>query len=226
MKTCYWLLLVLVLSLMVSTGQAQEEAVAARVNGVPITVFRLERYFADYLQAQGRAVASIRNPDVYKRLRRAALDELIDKALLLEQARKQGLVVDEQAVAHQLASLRGDFGSSEVFAQRLADAGFDEASFTEYLRQEWAAQQVFAELVRVPEPTASEVEAAWAQVRIGAQAKDFSAAQNQNLAPEVERMRELAMVKEMLITQKQAQARATALKELRIRSQIELARGQ
>ncbi|UVJ46114.1 SurA N-terminal domain-containing protein [Pseudomonas sp. LS1212] len=224
MKTCYWLLLVL--SLMVSTGEAQEEAVAARVNGVPITVFRLERYFADYLQAQGRAVASIRNPDVYKRLRRAALDELIDKALLLEQARKQGLVVDEQAVAHQLASLRGDFGSSEVFAQRLADAGFDEASFTEYLRQEWAAQHVFAELVRVPEPTASEVEAAWAQAHPGAQAKDFSAAQNQNLTPEVERMRELAMVKEMLITQRQAQARATALKELRSRSRIELARGQ
>lgn len=53
---------------------------AARVNGVEIDVMRLERYFTEYLEAQGRAVASIRNPTLYKRLRDQALDELIDRS--------------------------------------------------------------------------------------------------------------------------------------------------
>jgi peptidyl-prolyl cis-trans isomerase C len=219
-------LLLLVLSLTLTCGQAQEEAVAARVNGVVITEFRLNHYFGDYLQAQGRSVASIRNPNTYKRLRRDALDQLIDKALLLEQARKQGLVVDEQAVAHQLAAVRGSFGSAQAFAQRLADAGFDEASYTEYLRQEWAAQQVFAQLTRVPEPTPEEVEQAWAHQYPAEHAKNLLMAQNQKLTPTVQRSRELAMAREMIINQRQAEARAKALTDLRSRSRIELAQGQ
>ncbi|WP_166366517.1 SurA N-terminal domain-containing protein [Pseudomonas akapageensis] len=231
MSTAQWglfLALSLALPLPLPCGQvqAQEQAIAARVNGVPITEFRLERYFADYLQAQGRALASIRNPSTYKRLRQAALDELIDKELLLGEARKQGLVVDEKAVAHQLAAVRGDFGSSEVFAQRLADAGFDESSYTEYLRQEWAAQQVFAKLTRIREPTPAEVEQAWAHQHPDAMAKNLLLAPNQKLTSSVERSRELAMVKEMIINQRQAEARVKALKDLRSRNRIELAQGQ
>ena len=54
---------------------------AARVNGVEIETMRLERYFSEYLDAQGRAVASIRNPNLYQRLRDHALNELNDKEL-------------------------------------------------------------------------------------------------------------------------------------------------
>jgi len=51
----------------------------ARVNGEEISQLRLERYFAEYLEDQGRALGSIRNPKAYKQLRKAALDALIDK---------------------------------------------------------------------------------------------------------------------------------------------------
>ncbi|MNF26603.1 peptidylprolyl isomerase [compost metagenome] len=223
MKAAYWLVPLL---LVLSSGQAQEQAVAARVNGVPITEFRLERYFADYLQAQGRAPASIRNPSAYKRLRQAALDELIDKQLLLEAARQRGLAADEQAVEAQLATLRGNFGSPENFARRLAEAGFDESSFRQYLREEWAAQQVFNELTRTPEPTPAEVEAAWLRANPGTLLKIAQGHQNQSSSVPVERSRELAMVREMIINQRQAEARAQALKDLRSRSRIELARDQ
>ncbi len=223
MKAAYWLVLSLVV---LSNGQAQEQAVAARVNGVPITELRLDRYFADYLQAQGRAVASIRNPSAYKRLRQAALDELIDKQLLLEAARERGLVADEHAVEAQLTTLRGNFGSPQNFDRRLAEAGFDETSFRQYLREEWAAQQVFSELTRTPEPTPAEVEAAWLRANPGALLKLADSPQNQSSSPPVERARELAMVREMIINQRQAQARAQALKQLRSRSRIELARDQ
>ena len=74
---------------------------AARVNGVEIGVTRLERYFSEYLSAQGRALTSIRNPGLYKRLRDQALDELIDKELLWQEARRQGIAIsDAQVSAH------------------------------------------------------------------------------------------------------------------------------
>jgi peptidyl-prolyl cis-trans isomerase C len=58
----------------------------ARVNGEEISQLRLERYFAEYLEDQGRALGSIRNPKAYKQLRKAALDALIDKELLWQEA--------------------------------------------------------------------------------------------------------------------------------------------
>lgn len=60
----------------------------------------------------------------------------------------------------------------------------------------------------------------------GAPAKKPMMAMNKNLATIVEWSRELAMVKEMIINQKQAYARAKALKDLRSRNRIELLQRQ
>jgi peptidyl-prolyl cis-trans isomerase C len=124
------------------------EPVAARVNGEVISEFRLERFFAEYLEDRGRAVASIRSPKAYKQLRQAALDTLIDKELLWQEAQKRGLKVDDQAVQQQVEQIRVAIGGRDNFLRRLQDAGFDEASFTEYTRRELVAQQMFAALIR------------------------------------------------------------------------------
>jgi peptidyl-prolyl cis-trans isomerase C len=132
---------------------------AARVNGEEISEFRLERYFAEFLEDQGRAVASIRSPKAYKQLRQKALDALIDKELLWQEALKRGVVISDERVQNQIDQTRQAIGGAEVFTRRLADAGFDEAGFTEYTRRELAAQQVFADLVRVAEPDEQQVRA-------------------------------------------------------------------
>lgn len=132
---------------------------AARVNGEEISEFRLERYFAEFLEDQGRAVASIRSPKAYKQLRQKALDALIDKELLWQEALKRGVVISDEVVKNQIDQTRQAIGGAEVFTRRLADAGFDEAGFTEYTRRELAAQQVFADLVRVAEPDEQQVRA-------------------------------------------------------------------
>jgi len=149
----------------VSLASANNEPVAARVNGEAISEFRLERYFAEYLEDQGRAVASIRNPKAYKQLRQAALDALIDKELLWQESRKRGIEIDEQAVRAQVEQTRQALGGAEKFQRRLQDAGFDEASFSEYTRRELAAQQVFAELSRVDAPDEKQVRAFFAEHR-------------------------------------------------------------
>jgi peptidyl-prolyl cis-trans isomerase C len=138
---------------------------AARVNGEEISEFRLERYFAEYLEDQGRALGSIRNPKAYKQLRQAALTALIDKELLWQEAVKRGVVISDATVQSQIDQARQAIGGAEVFARRLEEAGFDEASYTEYTRRELAAQQVFADLTQVAGPDEKQVRAFYEEHR-------------------------------------------------------------
>lgn len=149
----------LLLMLWVPVAFSSNERAAARVNGEEISEFRLERYFVEYLQDQGRAVGSIRNPKAYKELRQAALDALINKELLWQEALKRGVLISDATVQRQVEQTRQAMGGSEVFARRLLDGGFDEASFTEYTRRELAAQQVFADLTQMAEPDEQQVRA-------------------------------------------------------------------
>ena len=136
----------------------------ARVNGVEIGQMQLEHYFADYLQAQGRMVGAIRNPVAYNRLRNAALDDLIDKELLWQEAGRRGVRVDDKSVQENFAALRNEFTSDEIFDRRLEEAGFDTTSFKNYLRRELTSQRMLAELSQVPAPRDAEVEAFYRQL--------------------------------------------------------------
>lgn len=151
--------LLILLTMWVPVALCNNGPAAARVNGEEISEFRLERYFAEFLEDQGRAVASIRSPKAYKQLRQKALDALIDKELLWQEALKRGVVISDEVVQNQIDQTRQAIGGAEVFARRLADAGFDEAGFTEYTRRELAAQQVFADLVQVAAPDEQQVRA-------------------------------------------------------------------
>lgn len=136
---------------------AQEVGVAARVNGVEISIFRLERYFEDYLKEQGRNVGAIRNPNAYKRLKREALDRLIDRELLTQEAVRRGLTVSAEAVAAAKAQVEAGYKTPEAFQRRLREVGFGEADFADYLRRDLLARRALGELAGNAEPEAEEV---------------------------------------------------------------------
>ncbi|WP_252089588.1 SurA N-terminal domain-containing protein [Pseudomonas sp. MWU13-3659] len=186
----------------------------ARVNGVEIGALRLERYFTEYLQAQGRAVASIRNPNLYQRLREQALDELIDKELLWQEARRQGIVIDDEQVRARLAEVETAFGSPAVFARRLEDAGFDRDSFADYTRHEMAAQEAFARLTVVDEPSAAEIDAFQQRLQ-GTQ----NQSDNTSVLPEQGQRQ----ARDALVAQLQAQARQAVRQRLRESATVERA---
>jgi len=140
------------------------QVAVARVNGVEIGQMQLEHYFADYLQAQGRMVGSIRNPVAYSRLRSAALDDLIDKELLWQEAGKRGVRIDEKSVQDNFTALRNEFTSDDIFNRRLEEAGFDSQTFTEYLRRELTSQRMLSELSQVAPARDAEVEAFYRQL--------------------------------------------------------------
>ncbi|MEX3772624.1 peptidylprolyl isomerase [Pseudomonas sp. MYb118] len=151
--------LLMVLTLWLPGAFASNGPAVARVNDEEISALRFERYFAEYLEDQGRALGSIRNPKAYKQLRQKALDALIDRELLWQESQKRGVVISDADVSNQVEQMRTAMGGAEKFARRLEDAGFDEAGFAEYTRRELAAQQMFAELTKVAEPDEQAVRA-------------------------------------------------------------------
>ncbi|MHC8300529.1 peptidylprolyl isomerase [Pseudomonas sp. ZS1P83] len=157
--------LLLLLTMWVPLAFCRDDPAAARVNGEEISEFRLERYFAEYLEDQGRALGSLRNPKAYKQLRQAALTALIDKELLWQEAVRRGVVISDEVVQSQVDQTRQAMGGADVFARRLEDAGFDEAAYTEYARRELAAQQVFADLAKVAGPDEKQVRAFYEEHR-------------------------------------------------------------
>lgn len=140
-------------------GLAQITGTAARVNGVDITVFRLERHFDDYLKAQGRNVGMIRNPAVYKRLKREALEQLIDVELLWQEAQRRQVAVSEAEVDAAVARAEAGFRTREAFLARIADAGFDPAAYRAYVRRDLAARKVYASLGEGAAPSEADVRA-------------------------------------------------------------------
>jgi parvulin-like peptidyl-prolyl isomerase len=171
LKLILMLLALMIPGLLLTVGRTEAVAeptygqmAVARVNGVEIGQMQLEHYFADYLQAQGRMVGAIRNPVAYNRLRSAALDDLIDKELLWQEAGKRGVRIDEKSVQDNFAALRNEFISEETFNRRLEEAGFDSQSFTDYLRRELTSQRMLAELSQTPAARDDEVEAFYRQL--------------------------------------------------------------
>ncbi|MBI2276153.1 MAG: peptidylprolyl isomerase [Dechloromonas sp.] len=137
---------------------AQEIGVAARVNGVEISIFRLERYFEDYLKEQGRNLGSIRSPGAYKRLKRDALERLIDRELLSQEGVRRGIVVPGSEVAAARARAMAGYKTPEAFQRRLREAGFSEADFADYVRHDLRARQALGALAGNAEPSGDEVE--------------------------------------------------------------------
>ncbi|HDS0918306.1 TPA: SurA N-terminal domain-containing protein [Pseudomonas putida] len=210
--------IVLLCLLLVMAKASWADVPAARVNGVEIGLTRLERYFSEYLTAQGRAVSSIRNPGLYKRLRDQALNELIDKELLWQEARRQGIVISDEQVSAHVGEVEAAFGSPAVFERRLAEAGFDRAQYTEYTRQDMAAQQVYAQLSAVDAPSPAEVQAFY-----DANRETLQGAQNQSDNPSVIHEQGLVLARASLIGEREAQARKSVRQRLRDSAKVEIA---
>lgn len=186
---------------------AQEVGIAARVNGAEISVFRLERHFEDYLRLQGRNVAAIRNPEVFKRLRREALDQLIDKELLWQHAQRRGIVVADADLRQAREAIAAGYADRDAFRRRLQQAGFDDAGYDAYLRRELAARRALAELIGSVTVSDEEVERTLAREPAPA-GMDTGAAQQQ--------------VRDYLAARRRAEAARAALQQLRATAGIEL----
>jgi peptidyl-prolyl cis-trans isomerase C len=99
----------------VGVGGAPDEVVA-KVNGVPISTLELNRSFLAHVQVP---YSSVQEDPRAKEVLRQILDSLIDRELLLQQAKSKKITVTPQQVDSQMQQLAQRFPSPEAFEQAL-----------------------------------------------------------------------------------------------------------
>ncbi|HET8759552.1 MAG TPA: peptidylprolyl isomerase [Nitrospiria bacterium] len=106
-------------------GQAADDRVAARVNGVPIMLAHVDRAVDEKVpRITGHGVLS----DSRRRVLRAqVLENLIDEELMVQEARRRKLTADASAVDEETAKIRKRFEDSKQYADALSRAGLSES---------------------------------------------------------------------------------------------------
>jgi parvulin-like peptidyl-prolyl isomerase len=140
--------LILVLLFAVADAAAENFGLVARIDGQDIGAERFQHYFDDYLAERGRNVATIRNPEALRKLRREALDALIDEELLGQEAARLGIAAAPAEIDQALERMRANFKTPEAFARRLQQGGFDEAGYRGYLARQLAVKRLVEERIQ------------------------------------------------------------------------------
>lgn len=140
-------------------AHAQIVGNAARVNGEEITNLRLERYFDDYVKDKGRNITKMINPKVYKKLKKEALDQLIDREVLWQAARDKGVKVTDAELEAALKEFEAGFKNRDAYLRKLDYGGFDEKSYADYVRRDLAGRRYLEQEIPVPEVSGDEIAA-------------------------------------------------------------------
>ncbi|MFZ5875184.1 MAG: peptidylprolyl isomerase [Nitrospirota bacterium] len=115
-----------VLLVVPAASRAEEARVAARVNGVAITLVQVDRAVDERvprITGHGALSESRR-----RELRAQALEDLIQEELMVQEAKRQGLTVTRSAVDEETAKIKKRFADSAQYDRALSRAGLSEAA--------------------------------------------------------------------------------------------------
>jgi peptidyl-prolyl cis-trans isomerase C len=132
---------------------------AAKVNGVGISLQKLETNFEEYLRINNVNVASIRYPDRLKLMKRETLDLLIDQELLWQAAREQGMSATTDEIEDVLHEFRAQFSSEAAFLARLTVEGYTPESYRKHLQRLVLARKYLDHVTRREDVSEAELHA-------------------------------------------------------------------
>ena len=119
------ILLLWAMSLTLAAGvHAGDSALAAKVNGVGITVEKLDKTFDAYLRQKGINIQGIRDPEQFKELKRQVLEGLIAQELLWQAAEKEGMIASQEDVERVRDRIINGLPSKEAYVDKLRQSGF------------------------------------------------------------------------------------------------------
>jgi peptidyl-prolyl cis-trans isomerase D len=140
---------------------------AAKVNGQRIGFADVEQYYGQLLRNYQQQVGDAFNRDVAEQLgfRRLAVDQLVEHALMVQEARRQGLVVSDDEVERAIKSFAA-FQSNGRFDHdlysRIASQSFGSpARFEQKMREDLLGQRIRAVVVQTAKVSEAEVREAW-----------------------------------------------------------------
>ena len=114
---------------------------AVRINDETISYQRFQGFYIEYRNSQGVAVGARGDQlDLLTRLRREAMDLLIEQVLVAQAAAKAGVETDPAEVEKAFADLRSIFPSDQSFEMKLKGDGFTADSLRRHLGRMMAAQ--------------------------------------------------------------------------------------
>lgn len=143
MKTLATTILLLTLA---AFGSAHAQGIypgdAVSINGETISYQRFQGFYIEYRNSKGVAVGARGDQlDLLTKLRREAMNLLIEQLLVAQAAEKAGVEADPETVNAAYDELRSVFDSEEAFRMKLEGDGFTSESLRRHLARMMAAQQ-------------------------------------------------------------------------------------
>lgn len=143
MKTFATMILLLALA---AFGGAHAQGIypgdAVSINGETISYQRFQGFYIEYRNSKGVAVGARGDQlDLLTKLRREAMNLLIEQLLVAQAAEKSGVEADPETVNAAYDELRSVFDSEEAFLMKLEGDGFTSESLRRHLGRMMAAQQ-------------------------------------------------------------------------------------
>jgi parvulin-like peptidyl-prolyl isomerase len=133
-------------------------AVAATVNGEPIYTAEVDRYVREIGARFGVDFSKGDAARQRQQVARSVLDQLIERTLILQEARRTGRLSSDAAVEDRLRQIAQAFPSPEEFDRALQQQGVSRAELRDRVRFELTVRRILDDL-RVPAPTDQEARA-------------------------------------------------------------------
>jgi peptidyl-prolyl cis-trans isomerase C len=131
---------------------------ALRVNGIDISYQRYVGFYQEYQRSQGVAIGARGDQlPLLTRMRKEAMDLLIEQELIIQAAESQGIEVTLEEVDAAFAEVSAPFDNPDEFTRRLETEGYTEESYREHLRRMIAASK-YLDGIRADAATVSDEE--------------------------------------------------------------------
>ena len=142
----------LALLLLAVAGAARPTAAAETVNRIVAVVNDAIITQADVVEEVSSLLEEQRSPAPdgpdAGRLQQAVLDRLIERQLLLQEAKRVGATVGTDEVVQRLEAIRQRFGSEDAFRESLRESGTSEEVLKEHLRDQLLVQRLIDAKIR------------------------------------------------------------------------------
>jgi parvulin-like peptidyl-prolyl isomerase len=126
---------------------AKADVVIARVNGEPITESEFRRMVGNPLTRQQLQQERGETDPDQKELERLALQKLIQRRLMLQEASRRKIAVTNEELDKGMAALRRRFDDLKSFGQWMEEQGLDERSLFATIREEMVSTRTAGALV-------------------------------------------------------------------------------
>lgn len=135
--------------------------VVASVNGENITTQELDQNveaMKTSLAQQGLTFEGDQGKELEKMLRRDVLNQMIDQKLVLQEAKKRGLLPSDKEVAGEIEQLKKQLGSEGEFKKFLAANGVNEPKLNDLVKQQLALNKLQEQVTSgVANPSSEEI---------------------------------------------------------------------